>query len=186
MRGEDASTAALFGYVSCEARVPAEHPLKRPAFFAYADNYLIDMQFGIIVDVEVSRGVRQAEVGAARISTPLYKSSKCFLAWCKMAADNSGSVTIRDIMTAPIIAVTATKARAFAASGFVRRYCLATIPTSLRNPAVATVRVHVATSCQLASQPGEQTALRSIVPAVRAEILRNDRLKRIIANAIAS
>jgi transposase len=28
MRGEDASTAALFSYVSCEARVPAEHPLR--------------------------------------------------------------------------------------------------------------------------------------------------------------
>jgi Transposase DDE domain len=35
-------------------------------FFAYADNYLIDVQFGIIVDVEASRAVRQAEVGAAR------------------------------------------------------------------------------------------------------------------------
>ena len=40
--------------------------LKGPAFFAYADNYLIDVQFGIIVDVEASRAVRQAEVGAAR------------------------------------------------------------------------------------------------------------------------
>jgi len=28
--------------------------------------YLIDMQFGVIVDVEASRVVRQAEVGAAR------------------------------------------------------------------------------------------------------------------------
>ncbi len=40
--------------------------LKGPAFFAYADNYLIDVQVGIIVDVEASRAVRQAEVGAAR------------------------------------------------------------------------------------------------------------------------
>lgn len=40
--------------------------LKGPAFFAYADNYLIDVQFGIIVDVEASRAVRQAEVDAAR------------------------------------------------------------------------------------------------------------------------
>jgi hypothetical protein len=30
MRGEDASTASLFSYVSCEARVPGDHPL-RPA-----------------------------------------------------------------------------------------------------------------------------------------------------------
>ena len=28
MRGEDASTASLFSYVSCEARVPADHPLR--------------------------------------------------------------------------------------------------------------------------------------------------------------
>src|SRR4029453_5266497 len=39
--------------------------LKGPAFFAYADNYLIDVQCGVIVDVEASRAVRQAEVGAA-------------------------------------------------------------------------------------------------------------------------
>jgi hypothetical protein len=40
--------------------------LKGPAFFAYADNYLIDVQYGVIVDVEASRAVRQAELGAAR------------------------------------------------------------------------------------------------------------------------
>lgn len=28
MRGEDAQTAALFSYVSCEARVPSDHPLR--------------------------------------------------------------------------------------------------------------------------------------------------------------
>ena len=37
-----------------------------PAFFAYADNYLIDVSFGVIVDVEASRAVRQAEVATAR------------------------------------------------------------------------------------------------------------------------
>ena len=37
-----------------------------PAFFAYADNYLIDVKFGVIVDVEASRAIRQAEVGAAK------------------------------------------------------------------------------------------------------------------------
>src|SRR5918995_782088 len=37
-----------------------------PAFFAYADNYLIDLEAAVIVDVEASRAVRQAEVGAAR------------------------------------------------------------------------------------------------------------------------
>jgi hypothetical protein len=40
--------------------------LKGPAFFAYADNYLIDVQCGVIMDVEASRAIRQAEVGAAR------------------------------------------------------------------------------------------------------------------------
>jgi transposase len=40
--------------------------LRNAAFFAYADNYLIDVTFGIIMDVEASRAIRQAEVGAAR------------------------------------------------------------------------------------------------------------------------
>jgi transposase len=39
--------------------------LRNAAFFAYADNYLIDVKFGIIMDVEVSRAIRQAEVGAS-------------------------------------------------------------------------------------------------------------------------
>jgi transposase len=40
--------------------------MRGPAFFAYADNYLIDLKFGIIMDVEASRAIRQAEVGAAK------------------------------------------------------------------------------------------------------------------------
>ena len=39
---------------------------KGPAFFAYSDNYLIDVKFGVIVDVDASRAIRQAEVGAAK------------------------------------------------------------------------------------------------------------------------
>src|ERR1700751_1560844 len=39
---------------------------KGPAFFAYSDNYLIDVKFGVIVDVEASRALRPAEVGAAK------------------------------------------------------------------------------------------------------------------------
>src|SRR5216110_3394207 len=39
---------------------------KGPAFFAYSDNYLIDVKFGVIGDVEASRSIRQAEVGAAK------------------------------------------------------------------------------------------------------------------------
>jgi transposase len=41
--------------------------MRGPAFFAYADNYLIDVKFGVIMDVEASRAIRQAEVGAAKI-----------------------------------------------------------------------------------------------------------------------
>ena len=40
--------------------------MRGPAFFAYADNYLIDVKCGIIVDVEASRAIRQAEIGAAK------------------------------------------------------------------------------------------------------------------------
>src|SRR6202049_304026 len=40
--------------------------MRGPAFFAYADNYLIDVKFGVIVDVEASRAIRQAEVGASK------------------------------------------------------------------------------------------------------------------------
>src|SRR5437773_680654 len=40
--------------------------LKGPAFFAYADNYLIDVQYGVIMDVKASRAIRQTEVDAAR------------------------------------------------------------------------------------------------------------------------
>ena len=39
---------------------------KGPAFFAYADNYLIDTDHAVIVDVEATRAIRQAEVGDAR------------------------------------------------------------------------------------------------------------------------
>jgi hypothetical protein len=40
--------------------------LRGPAFFAYANNYLVDTNNAIIVDVEATRAIRQAEVGAAR------------------------------------------------------------------------------------------------------------------------
>ena len=39
---------------------------KGHAFFAYATNYLIDTDNAVIVDVEATRAIRQAEVGAAR------------------------------------------------------------------------------------------------------------------------
>jgi transposase len=61
---------------------------KGPAFFAYADNYLIDVRYGIIVDVEASRAVRPAEVGAAR--TMLERTEQRFgLKPQRLAADSA-------------------------------------------------------------------------------------------------
>ena len=39
---------------------------KGPAVFTYSDNYLIDTDNAVIVDVEATRSIRQAEIGAAR------------------------------------------------------------------------------------------------------------------------
>jgi transposase len=62
--------------------------LKGPAFFAYADNYLIDVRYGVIVDVEASRAIRQAEVGAAR--TMLERTEERFgLKPQRLAADSA-------------------------------------------------------------------------------------------------
>jgi transposase len=50
--------------------------LRNAAFFAYADNYLIDVKVGVIMDVEASRAIRQAEVGASR--TMIERTETCF------------------------------------------------------------------------------------------------------------
>ena len=47
-----------------------------PAFFAYSDNYLIDLKAGVIMDVEASRAIRQAEVGAEQ--TMIERTEQCF------------------------------------------------------------------------------------------------------------
>ena len=49
---------------------------KGHAFFAYAANYLIDTDHGVIVDVEATRAIRQAEVGAAQ--TMIEPTETCF------------------------------------------------------------------------------------------------------------
>jgi hypothetical protein len=73
--------------------------LKGPAFFAYADNYLIDVQFGIIVDVEASGAIRQAEVGAAR--TMLERTEQCFgLKPQRLAADSAYCAAFNDALAA--------------------------------------------------------------------------------------
>ena len=61
--------------------------LKGHAFFAYATNYLIDMDHAVIVDVEASRAIRQAEVGAAR--TMIERTQDRFGLWPeRLAADS--------------------------------------------------------------------------------------------------
>src|SRR5260370_13075882 len=61
---------------------------KGPAFFAYADNYLIDVRFGVIMDVEASPAVRQTEGGAAR--TMLQRTEERFgLKPQRLAADSA-------------------------------------------------------------------------------------------------
>ena len=45
-------------------------------FFAYADNYLIDVKCGVIMDVEATRAIRQAEVGASQ--TMIERTETCF------------------------------------------------------------------------------------------------------------
>src|SRR6202790_3409496 len=61
---------------------------KGHAFFAYADNYLIDLKAAVIVDVEATRAIRQAEVGAAR--TMIERTEDC-LGLCpeRLAADSA-------------------------------------------------------------------------------------------------
>ena len=50
--------------------------MRGAAFFAYADNYLIDVKFGVIMDVEASRAIRQAEVRASK--TMIERTEACF------------------------------------------------------------------------------------------------------------
>jgi len=62
--------------------------LKGHAFFAYATNYLIDLDHAVIVDVEASRAIRQAEVGSAR--TMLNRTQERFGLWpARLAADSA-------------------------------------------------------------------------------------------------
>jgi transposase len=62
--------------------------LKGHAFFAYATNYLIDLDHAVIIDVEASRAIRQAEVGAAR--TMIARTQDRFGLWpARLAADSA-------------------------------------------------------------------------------------------------
>ena len=70
--------------------------MRGPAFFAYSDNYLIDVKCGIIMDVEASRAIRQAEAGAAK--TMIDRTERRFgLKPARLAADSAyGSAPILD------------------------------------------------------------------------------------------
>jgi transposase len=74
------------------AQWPGAH--KGHAFFAYADNYLIDLKAAIIMDVEATRASRRAEVGAAQ--TMLDRTEACFgLKPQRLSADSAyGSAEI--------------------------------------------------------------------------------------------
>ena len=69
---------------------------KGPAYFAYATNYLIDLQHAVIVDVEASTAVRQAEVGAVRTMTERVRE-RHDLQPARLAADTAyGSAEMLD------------------------------------------------------------------------------------------
>ena len=58
----------------------------KPAVHAYSDNYLIDLKNAVIIDVEATTAVRQAEVGAAK--TMLDRTAEQFdLAPSRLVAD---------------------------------------------------------------------------------------------------
>ncbi|MEY4707564.1 MAG: hypothetical protein RJB58_1287, partial [Pseudomonadota bacterium] len=57
-----------------------------PSTYAYADNYLIDLKHAVIMDVEATTAVRQAEVTAAK--TMITRTADRFDAWpTRLAAD---------------------------------------------------------------------------------------------------
>ncbi|WP_422367354.1 transposase [Pelagibius sp.] len=58
------------------------------AFFAYCSNYLIDLDHGVIVDVEASTAVRQAEVKAAK--TMMERTEARFDLYPQRLAGNTG------------------------------------------------------------------------------------------------
>jgi hypothetical protein len=67
----DFGLRGIWGGVACDAKIYLEIRSggamdRGHAFFAYAKNYLIDTDHGMIVDVEATCAIRQAEVGAAR------------------------------------------------------------------------------------------------------------------------
>lgn len=58
------------------------------AYYAYCDNYLIDVEHAVIVDVEASTAVRQAEVGAAQ--RMLIRTAETFGLWPERLIADTG------------------------------------------------------------------------------------------------
>lgn len=59
-----------------------------PACYAYCENYLIDVEHAVIVDVEATTAVRQAEVGAAQ--TMLTRAAERFGLWSERLIADTG------------------------------------------------------------------------------------------------
>ena len=59
-----------------------------PACYAYCDNYLIDVECAVIVDVEATTAVRQAEVGAAQAM--LTRTAETFGLWPERLIADTG------------------------------------------------------------------------------------------------
>ena len=59
-----------------------------PACYAYCDNYLIDVEHAVIVDVEATTAVRQAEVGAAQVM--LTRTAERFGLWPERLIADTG------------------------------------------------------------------------------------------------
>ena len=59
-----------------------------PAYYAYCDNLLIDVEHAVIVDVEATTAVRQAEVGAAQ--TMLTRTAETFGLWPERLIADTG------------------------------------------------------------------------------------------------
>lgn len=72
----------------CDPAAQWTGALKGHAFLAYATNYLIDLDHAVIVDVEATRAIRQAEVGSAR--TMIARTQDRFGLWpARLAADSA-------------------------------------------------------------------------------------------------
>ena len=125
-----------------------------------------------VTRADSSGGFSQTSIGRAQaLLTDLQSPSvapaariKCLSVCRKIAADSSESVTIRDIVSAPIIVDAATNARRFATSGRVLPNSAAMMSTSSIKACVAAARVfssHRAISLPraISGQPAEGSSL---------------------------